>query len=678
MKDWTVLKLNKENARQISDDFNIPIITAMLLDIRGITDYEEIEEFLSDDCELSDPFLMADMDKAVMRIEHALEKGEKICIYGDYDADGVTSTALLYIYLEQRQADVMYYIPSRDSEGYGMNIEAVDKLNQYGVNLIITVDNGISAAKEIKYANTLGIETVVTDHHNVPDIISEAVAVVNPHRKDCNSVFKELSGVGVVFKLIMALEDCNLDTDKLLSEYSDIASIGTIGDIVSLTGENRIIVKSGIKKMKSMSRIGINAILNEASVPVDKLSAGRIAFTVVPRINACGRLNLSHKAVKLLLSEDAELADEMAAELGEDNRERQLIEKEILNSVCKRINEDESLKAQRIMVICGENWHQGVIGIVASRIKEMYGRPVIIISTDGTVARGSGRSIKGFSLIEAITHCSNLLSHFGGHPMAAGITLDDNNVSAFSQMINAYAASKGPMPFPELEIDCKLNPKILSLDIAEQIKILEPFGAGNPVPLFGLYNMKLDNIKPMGNGNHLKLTLSRDDKQITAMLFSTSLEDFPYVVNDILDLAVTIDINEYNGLSYLSTVIRDIKLHTAQMKDMLCSRYNFEALLRNEALDSKSKADLMPSREDFAAVFRFLKKNSGWNFSADVLCCRIANISYGRLMVVLTAMKELSLIDLCEEANKLKISFLPYEGKADLNTADIMKKLMQL
>lgn len=678
MKDWTVLTLNKENAQQISEEFNIPLIIAMLLDIRGITDYEKIEEFLSDDCELSDPFLMADMDKAVIRIEHALENGEKICIYGDYDADGVTSTALLYSYLEQRGADVMFYIPSRDSEGYGMNIGAVNKLNEYGVNLIITVDNGISAVEEINYANSLGIDTVVTDHHNVPDIIPEAAAVVNPHRKDCDSFFKELSGVGVVFKLIMALEDCNLDTDKLLSEYSDIASIGTIGDIVSLTGENRIIVKNGINKMKSMSRIGINAILNEASIPADKLSAGRIAFTVVPRINACGRLGLSQKAVKLLLCDDIQLADEMAVELGEDNKERQLIEKEILNSVCKKIEDDALLKTQRIMVICGENWHPGVIGIVASRIKEMYGKPVIIISTDGTVARGSGRSIKGFSLIEAITHCSNLLLHFGGHPMAAGITLDDNKITEFSQMINAYAASKGQMPLPVLEIDCKLNPAILSLDIAEQIKTLEPFGAGNPAPLFGLYNMKLDDIKPTGGGNHLRLTLSRSNKKITAMLFSTALEDFPYEANDILDLAVTIDINEYNGSSYLSTVIRDIKLHTAQMKDMLCSQYNFEALLRNEALDSKSKADLMPNREDFAAVFRFLKKNGGWNYSADMLCCRMGNISYGKLMVVLTAMKELSLIDLYEEVNKIKVTFLPFEGKADLNSAYIMKKLMQL
>lgn len=678
MKDWTVLKLNKERAQQISEDFNIPIITAMLLDIRGIVDYKEIEEFLSDDCELSDPFLMADMDKAVMRIEQALENGEKICIYGDYDADGVTSTALLYSYLEQRRANVMYYIPSRDNEGYGMNVDAVDKLNEYGVNLIITVDNGVSAVKEIDYSNSLGIDTVVTDHHNVPDIIPNAVAVVNPHRKDCDSVFKELSGVGVVFKLIMALEDYNLDIDELLNEYSDIASIGTIGDIVSLTGENRVIVKNGIKKMKSMSRIGINAILNEAAVPADKLSAGRVAFTVVPRINACGRLGISQKAVKLLLCDDIQLADEMAAELGADNRERQLIEKEILNSVCKKIEEDTELKYQRIMVICGENWHHGVVGIVASRIKEMYGKPVIIISTDGTVARGSGRSIKGFSLIDAIMHCSSLLSHFGGHPMAAGITLDDNKVCEFTKMINDYAASKGKMPLPELEIDCKLNPEILSLSIAEQIKMLEPFGAGNPVPLFGLYNMLLDDIKPIGSGNHLRLTLSRNNKKITAMLFGSTLNEFPYTVNDILDLAVTIDVNEYNGSAYLSTVIRDIKLHTAQMKDMIYSQYNFEALLRNEELDNNAKTDLLPSREDFAAVFRFLKKNNGWNHCADVLCCRIGKISYGKLMVVLTAMKELSLIDLNEEGNKVKISLLPFEGKADLNSADIMKKLMKI
>lgn len=679
MKNWSVLKLNKDKAKEISASFDVPPIIAMLLDIRGITSEESIYQFLSDDNELIDPYLMTDMEKAVNRINKALNDGEKICIYGDYDADGVTSTALLYSYLDGVGADVMYYIPSRDSEGYGLNTCAIDKINEYEVKLIITVDNGVSAILEIDYANELGIDTVITDHHRTPAVLPNAVAVVNPHRPDCDYPFKELSGVGVVFKLLMALEDENLDVDLLLKKYSDITAMGTIGDIVSLTGENRIIVKYGLQSINNLERLGIKELLDDAGLKGNKISAGRLSFTLVPRINACGRLGLSEKSVKLLLTEDAAVAKEIAAELGEDNRLRQDIEREILEKIKSYIQDNPTIKAQRIIVISGENWHAGVIGIVASRLKEIYGKPVIVITWDENGAKGSGRSIKGFSLIDAITSCSDLLSHFGGHPMAAGLSLDKENINEFTIRINQYAKGLGKMPLPVLEIDCKLNPSALSVDMAQQLTALEPFGAGNPTPLFGLYNMTLKSIIPIGGGKHLRLVFTRGDTTIEALMFGTAKDDFPYIMGDVLDLAVTIDVNVYNGKTTLSIILRDIKFTSQKMDKIIESLWDFEALVRGEDINDIQRQSLLPIRDEFASVFRFLRQHDGWHYSASVLYTRLNNtkLTYGKLMTILYAISELSLIELKENSGKMLIKLLPFEGKVDLQSAEIIKKLVK-
>lgn len=680
MKNWSVAKLNKEAASALSEECGLPPVVSMLLQIRGIEDPMDAELFLGEDADFSDPFLMADMDKAVLRIEKAIEGFEKICIYGDYDADGVTSTALLYSYLEGRGADVSYYIPARETEGYGMNMDAVTQLHSEDVKLIITVDNGISAANEIAYANSLGIDTVVTDHHKPPVILPQAIALVDPHREDCPSPFKELSGVGVVFKLIMALEDAQLDIDSLLCQYADLAAIGTIGDIVPLTGENRLLVKRGLALMEESERTGLCAMLEEAALTNSKLTAGRVSFTVVPRINACGRLGLSQKSVRLLLTEDEEMAKETALQLGEDNRERQQIEKEILKTIEEEITKKPQLKRQRVIVVSGQGWHAGVIGIVASRLKETYGKPVIVISTDGENAKGSGRSVKGFSLVDAIAACSGCLSYFGGHPMAAGLSMPTENIEEFSRRINAYALEQGEMPQLLLEIDLKLNPAFLSTDIVYQTAVLEPYGAGNPAPLYGLYNMRLDKIVPVGAGKHLRLVFSRGDTVITAMRFSTTPQGFPYIPGDVLDLAVTTDINVYNGTESLSIVIRDIKLSCADNGKMIADERLFEALMRGERLDEKQREYLRPVRDEFAFVYRFLKTARTWDHGLDVLCCRLQNeaVHYGKLMVVLTAMRELSLIEFEEQAGSCHITVLPASGKVDLSAAPVIRRIDEM
>ena len=396
MKLWTVAHLDKKEATEIQSKYELPAIIAMLLQIRNIKTKEEIEDFLFNDSQIASPFEIKDMDKAVERIKIALDRCELICVYGDYDADGVTSTALLYSYLETIGANAMYYIPSRENEGYGMNKSAVDLLKGKDVKLIITVDNGIAAVEEIAYAKQLGIDTVVTDHHMPTGELPDAYAVVDLHREDCPSKFKNLSGVGVAFKLVMALEGEECDVDFLLANYSDLLSIGTIGDIVELKSENRVFVKRGLQSINNSDRVGINALINNAGLANKELTAGNVSFTIVPRINAVGRLGLSQKSVSLLLTEEAEEAEDISAELCEDNFERQQIEKEILEKIDLRIKEMPSLVTDRIIVIDGENWHQGVIGIVASRIKETYGKPTIIISKCDGVAKASGRSVEGF------------------------------------------------------------------------------------------------------------------------------------------------------------------------------------------------------------------------------------------------------------------------------------------
>lgn len=679
MKYWKPEQLNKEQVKDIISEFGIPSIVAMLLSIRGINKYEDINSFLYENEELDDPFLLIDMDKATERIFKALQNNERICVYGDYDADGVTSTALLYDYLNSLDANVTYYIPSRESEGYGMNNSAVDKIYADKVKLIITVDNGVSAIEQIDYASSLGIDTVVTDHHTPPATLPNAVAVVNPHREDCMSEFKHLSGVGVVFKLIMALEDEHLDIASLLEKYSDITSLGTIGDIVSLTGENRIIVKNGLKNIKALNRIGINALLDSAGIKGNsKLTAGKVSFTLIPRINACGRLALSEKSVELLLTKDEIIATEIAAQLSEDNKNRQEIEKSILEEVLDYIEENPHLKYKRIMVISGNGWHQGVIGIVASRVKDIYGKPVIIITTDGDSAKGSGRSIEGFSLIDAITSCKDLLTHFGGHPMAVGLSINSSDIEEFSIRINQYAKQIGDMPLQTLKIDCKLNPKFLNTELAKSVAMLEPFGAGNPTPVFGLYNMCLKAVTPVGGGNHLRLTIQRSDTTLNAMLFFTTAKQFPYQVGEILDLAVTVDVSEYNNKQSLSVIIKEIKADNADTQLMLKHKLLYERLMDLDVLTPEEAKVLLPSREDFALVFKFLRREKVWQYPTDIICTRLNNgrINYGRLQVILTAMHQLALIDYSQNRGKTNITLLPTQGKADLNSAKIMRQLL--
>ena len=611
LRKWEVRPLDKERAAAFAQTYGVPFFLAMLMNIRGLDDAAHLREFLGEGEPLSDPFLLKDMDKAAARITRAVDNMEKIAVYGDYDADGVTSTAMLYSYLETRGADVIFYIPQREGEGYGMNMGAVEYLKEQGVSLIVTVDNGISSVQEVARANELGIDVVVTDHHRPQEILPDAVAVVDAYRPDDTSPYKHFSGVGIAFKLLMALEDGAGDVDDLLEAYSDLGALGTIGDIVPLTGENRTLIRAGLERLSQSDRPGVQALLENAGIAGKALTSTNVAFTLVPRINATGRMGAPERAVRLLISGYEEEAEVLSEEICADNEERRRVEAEIAEAAFADIEAKGYMK-DRVVVVDGENWHHGVIGIVASRVTERCGKPCMIISRGETEAKGSGRSIEGFSLFEAICACGDLLIKFGGHPMAAGITLKSENIEAFRKRINQYAAEHFPqMPTQTVTLDCKLNPAALSVSMAQSLTQLEPFGNGNPQPVFGLFNMELSNVTPVGGGGHLRLTLEKNGAVITAMRFNTKPEELPYHIGDKIDLAVQLEAREFRGQPSLTVIVRDMKFAAFNTEKNIASLASFEKWQRGEVLSAEDKNRLYPDRACLAAIYRALRTVNG-------------------------------------------------------------------
>ncbi|MBQ5883064.1 MAG: single-stranded-DNA-specific exonuclease RecJ, partial [Clostridia bacterium] len=581
------------------------------------------------------------------RIKSAMDSNEKITIFGDYDADGVTSTALLYSYLSKNGANVDYYIPDRAGEGYGMSVAAIENLKERGTSLIITVDNGISAIEEIERAKELSIDVVVTDHHQAGEVLPDAVAVVDPHRKDCDLEFREWAGVGVAFKLISALEDT--DAYDLLEEYGDILAIGTIADIVSLKGENRILVRSGLAVLNEALqsgtlRKGLKALIDESGA-TKNMTSMNAAFRIAPRINAAGRMGSAERAIKLLLTDDMEEATLLASEISSANAERQATESGITEIAEKYIESHPEIKFSRVIVVDGEDWHQGVIGIVASRLCEKYGKPCIVISKSGDIAKGSGRSVDGFSLYDAFSYCKDILVQFGGHKLAAGLTVETENIDEFRRIINEYA-EKSETQLPVLKLDCKLNPASINLDMLSVINVLEPFGAENPQPLFGLFNMKITGIQPVGSNKHIRLTVNRNGVNLPVMLFSVAPEDFPFVVSDFVDLAVRLTQNEYMGEVKVSIQVKDIKLSAMNDDEIQKSLLLYENFRRGDTLTPEQKKNLLPDRDFCGTVYRYLRANNGFSAGEEMLCYRLGlkESKIASLKVALDMFTELEVI----------------------------------
>ncbi|MBQ7121608.1 MAG: single-stranded-DNA-specific exonuclease RecJ [Clostridia bacterium] len=671
-KKWVVTKGNKDLAAQLAQQLGIDPFAALLAASRGFDNIDEVSDFFDPDAPLQlSPLSIADMGKAAERINRAIDGGELICVFGDYDADGVTATALLYSYLETRGANAIRYIPDRLTEGYGLNINAVEALAAKGVTLIVTVDNGVSAIDEAIRAKELGVDLIVTDHHKVGDTLPDAVAVVDPHRSDCPSTFKEMSGVGVAFKLVCALEGD--DGDILIEEYGDLVALGTIGDVVTLTGENRVMVRRGLRLMNDNPRPGISALMEVAGMGDKPFAASTAAFTLCPRINAAGRMGSAYKAFELLLCEDEDEAARLAGEINSMNSLRQQTETAIFAQVQTMLCPGSDIINDRVIVVDGEGWHQGVIGIVAARITERYGRPCVVISRDGEEARGSCRSIEGFSIYDAIEAVSDCLDHFGGHTLAAGLGLKSSRIDEFRRRINEYAADK-EMPFVLQKIDCRLQPGSINLGLLSAMSMIEPFGAGNPQPCFGLFGVRLDDVSGISEGKHIRMTVSKNGARANVVYFGMPEKKFPYEKGDYIDLAVNLDKNVYNGETRVSVIVRGVRPSATDEDKVLSSIGVYEKFSRHERLTADEALSILPDRQLEVEVFKAVKSKPLKDRCCEALCVRLGDdgASLAKISAVVDIMLEMGIL----AADDDDTVYVPENPpKVNLEDSEIMKRI---
>lgn len=556
-KKWQIYETDEEKVQELIEKFHLNPLLATILVNRNIMEKHKLEIFLKPTRkDFHNPFNMPDMDKAVRRILQAIERKEKIIIYGDYDADGITSITVLKSFLKDLGKKVAYYIPNRLEEGYGLNKPAIKQIAQEGYDLMITVDCGISAVEEIKYANELGIETIVTDHHEVGEELPKAMAVVDAKRKDNTYPCRDLAGVGVVFKLIQALSiKLELKEESYL-KYLDIVCIGTISDIVPLVDENRVIAKLGLMLVNQTRNLGLKSLL--LSSGYKKIDSSCISFGVAPRINACGRMGHAEEALKLFLSTDINEVQELTKKLNAYNMKRQETEKRIYEEAINQI-EESKLNENNTIVVAGENWHHGVIGIVASKITDMYFKPSILLCYDGEEAKGSGRSIPGFDLHQALMQCLKSIEKFGGHSMAIGITIKKNKLEEFNQSLEKVAQEEHIEEIlPIIQIDAKISLNELNKAMVESLRELEPFGEGNKTPVFAIKNLKIDSIRALTEGKHLKLTLKEGNNIVNAIGFNMGYLAEEYKIGDKVDVVGVLEVNTFNGVDSLQINLKDI------------------------------------------------------------------------------------------------------------------------
>ncbi|MDD4188508.1 MAG: single-stranded-DNA-specific exonuclease RecJ [Eubacteriales bacterium] len=559
-KKWVQYNIDAQKISELSNAAKIPELLARVLVSRGIDNRDSVVDFLNPSIDkLHDPFLMKDMDIAAERILSARQNREKVAIYTDYDADGVVCASVLLEYFGHIGIDAQLYIPDRENEGYGISELGVETIKKWRSSLVVTADCGISALKEIDELVGSGIDVIVSDHHECPETLPNACAIINPCRADSKYPFRELAGAGVVFKLVQALCERTGEKDKFL-EYIDLVSIGTICDVVPLTGENRIIAKFGLEELNKTSREGIKALVSNACIKGTRIEAYHIGYMLGPRLNAAGRLGSALKSVKLLVSKNRAEAERIAQELGQENTERQLKEKQIFDEAVINI-EKNNLERDRVIIVSGIDWHPGVIGIAASRLTEKYYKPCIVLSEVGSKAKGSCRSIRGFNMYEALGKCSVLLENFGGHEMAAGLSIEKSNINKFRKMINEYADTKDESLFIQtIFTEGELSGEEINLENARLLKALEPYGCGNPVPHFFATDLRIYDIRAVGNGKHLKMKLIKNDKIVDAIGFNMADPSGGNYKNISIDAVYTLEINNWNDKESVQLKISDIKI----------------------------------------------------------------------------------------------------------------------
>ena len=652
-------------------------LTSMVLSSRGIQGPREAKQYLDCDAPMPDPYLMTDMDLAAGRVGYALANGEKIAVFGDYDVDGITATCLLTDFLRRHGGDVVSYIPGRLEEGYGLNPIAIRQLSGEGVKLIITVDCGITAVSEAETCRELGIDLVITDHHECKEVLPSAIAVVDPHRPDGGYPHKNLSGVGVAFKLAAAL--CG-SQEEVLAEYADMVCLGTVADVMLLQGENRVFVTRGLEFLKHTRRPGIAALMAETGCSPETVNASSIGFMLAPRINAAGRMGQIDLAIELFLTEDPKRASQVAQALCDLNRQRQAVESEIYNQAIAMLPAGQVPEA---IVLADESWHQGVVGIVASRIAEEFCCPAFLICLDGEHGKASSRSHGGFNLFSSLTALAPLLESYGGHELAAGFTITRSNIPEFRRRISALAAGyfSDGAPRTSLDIDCAIPPELLTIAGIESLNVLEPCGSGCPKPVLMMSGLTIDRICMVGSGRHMRLRLRRGRSSFNAIYFSASPESASVSLGDLVDIAFVPQINEFRGERTVQMNVLDIRPScTAQVSPEL-SGYH---ALQQGRITAQAAAALYPSRSTLATVWRYLASVPGPHIQESPIClCRKivrwsgAPLGLGQLMVCLDIFRDVGLLQSKRHHKYLILTLTPGTEKADLNESETLQRLLR-
>ena len=652
-------------------------LTSMVLAARGITDGTQASAYLDCRAQLIDPYAMTDMDKGVDRIRKAAEDGEIVAVFGDYDVDGITATCLLTDFLRSQGIACLSYIPGRLEEGYGLNPIAIHQLHSQGVSLIITVDCGITAIEEAQLCKQLGIDLVITDHHECKEHLPEAVAIIDPHRPDSSYPHKNLSGVGVAFKLAAAL--CG-DQAAVLEEYCDMVCLGTVADVMPLQGENRVFVAQGLESLRCTKRPGIAALMEECGCDSRSLNATSLGFMLAPRINAAGRMGQIDLAIELFLTHDPEQGKLLAQALCELNRQRQLVESEIYGQAIAML----PAATPEAIVLADDRWHQGVVGIVASRIAEEYACPTFLICLDGDHGKASSRSYGGFNLFAALTTLSPLLESYGGHELAAGFTIHRNNIDSFREEICRLAALESTQDLPRtvLDVDCAIPPELLTLSGIQSLDIMEPCGNGCPKPILMMENMVVDRLRPVGGGKHLRLRLRRGSYGFNAIFFSATAESASIAQGDLVDVAFLPQINEFREELSVQMNVQDIRPSCKAVCSPELSGY---IALRQGNIDPEQMKALLPDRATLGTVWRYLAAIPGGSVQEVPMClCRKivrwsgAPLSLGKMLTCLDIFSDVGLLTAHRHHNTITIHLTQCAAKADLTQSPTMQLLMQM
>ena len=667
---WSEAKYHQVLAAQQKEN----ALLAGVLTARGITDPAEALTLLAGEEELSDPSLLTDMDKACERIWQAIDNGETIVVFGDYDVDGVTATALLYQHLKGMGATVKCMLPSREGDGYGLSKNAIQTIHDKGYQLIVTVDNGISAVAEADFAAELGIDLIITDHHLPPETLPKAIAVVDPRREDDTSPFKGLCGAGVAFKLCAALDGC--PPEEMLDYCGDLAAVGTVADVMPLTGENRTLVKYGLHLLQQTDRPGLEALLEAVGLAGRPVTAENVSYAIAPRINAAGRMDSAVTALQLVLCEDPDRAEELANKLNEINTKRQETELQIFKAAQELLEQQPERLEDRVILLWGRDWHPGVIGIVASRLVERTGRPVIVATVDEHgECKGSGRSVQGFNLHACIGACADLLIRYGGHAMAAGLSVREENLPELRRRLNDWAARECPvLHTAPLECDLSIHLDRVTVESVRRLDELAPYGAENPTPVFLLQSAVVDGVYPVSDGKHSRLRLRQGNASVYAVWFGKPPEQLPYAMGDVVDTALNLSVYDSPRGAQLSGRILD--LHPAGLGTRLAEQAALVAALRRGTpLTAEQKTEITPARSDIIAVYRELQARRWHAEDLQPLCAKLGEENTGKTLVAVTALEQVGLIAAVEKGRAKYLDLVPAQGKKNLADAPILKCL---